>query len=93
MIGAWIVELLDGGATQTSRGFFQFAQLPAPGDRVMVMNHHGSRDVLGVVLVEHAPVPAEPGRAEPGIKLPPATEPTATVYVQWLTEDGEAPGV
>jgi len=89
MIGAWIVELLDGGATQTSRGFFQFGQLPAPGDRVTVTNRHGSRDVLGVVLVEHAPVPASPDR---GSASQPATEPTATVYVQWLAEDGEARG-
>lgn len=92
MIGAWIVELLDGGATQTNRGFFQFGQLPALGDRVTVTNHHGSRDVLGVVLVEHAPVPANPDRGNLKSASPPATEPTATVYVQWLAADELARG-
>lgn len=91
MTGAWIIELLDGGATHTSRGFFQFGQLPAPGDRVTVTNHHGSRDVLGVVLVEHSPVPANPVLSVPG-DAPPASEPSATVYVQWLAEDQEVRG-
>ena len=81
MIGAWVVEII-GDEKRVSRGFYNFAALPMSGNRVTLMNHRGTLDVLGVVDVEHAPVAIAEGEA-----LDQHKQPTATVYVQWIQED------
>ena len=82
MVVAWIVEVMSDG-THTARGLYDFVALPAMGDRLSLAKPDGTFDIMGVVLVEHVPAPSSP----PGGSTPPP-EPSATVYVQWIVEDG-----
>ena len=52
------------------------------GNRVTLANHRGTLDVLGVLDVEHTPVATTEGEARDQ-----PTQPTATVYVQWIRDD------
>ncbi|MCC6466992.1 MAG: hypothetical protein IT563_01625 [Alphaproteobacteria bacterium] len=81
MQDAWIVEIAEADK-RIGRGLFHFSQLPACGDRVSIPNDRGTLDILGVIQVEYAPVPAEPLS-----NAMPRTEPVATIYVQWVEED------
>lgn len=81
MVGAWVIEIV-GDEKRISRGFYDFAALPMTGNRVTLANHRGTLDVLGVLDVEHTPVATTEGEAR-GQR----TQPTATVYVQWIRED------
>jgi len=81
MVAAWVIEII-GDENRVSRGFYDFAALPMSGNRVTLMNHRGTLDVLGVLDVEHAPVSLAEDEARDQSK-----QPTATVYVQWIRED------
>jgi hypothetical protein len=79
VVGAWIIEI-DHHGQPVARGYHEFVQLPAIGDRVTLTKDETRLDVMGVIYVEHAPVRVtEHGRE--------ARRPTATVYVHWLAED------
>ncbi len=56
MASAWFVEV-QADDRRIQRGLFRFIQLPSQGDRVTLPNGRGTLDVMGVVSVEHAPVP------------------------------------
>ena len=81
MVGAWVIEFI-GDEKRISRGFYNSAALPTQGNRVTLMNHRGTLDVLGVLDVEHAPVALTQGGT-----LGQREQPTATVYVPWIQED------
>jgi hypothetical protein len=81
MTSAWVVEV-QADDRRIQHGLFHFVQLPAQGDRLTLPNDRGTLDVMGVVLVEHAPVPDS--SPERGLKR---LEPLATVFVQWIEED------
>jgi hypothetical protein len=79
---ASIVEVHRSGET-AGRGEYEFLQLPAPGDRIVIGNAHGALDILRVLYVEHSPVaiPRSP-MARPDAR--------ASVFVEWLDDyDGE----
>jgi hypothetical protein len=80
MVKAWVVEV-SADERRLALGIDDFIQLPAPGDRVAIPNARGSLDVMGVVQIEHAPARID----EHGN---PDREPMATVYAQWMEEDG-----
>ncbi len=78
MIEAAVHEGTEG----SGYGTFGFAQLPSPGDRIVVPNIRGACDILRVQYVEHHPV-----------KLPPPAnahpEPTASVIVIYESSFGD----
>ena len=81
MASAWVVGVqVDDRRIQ--RGLYQFVQLPSQSDRVTLPNERGTLDVMGVVSVEHAPVPEQPPKNS--LKR---EEPLATIFVQWIEED------
>jgi hypothetical protein len=81
MAVAWIVELMGDG-THTARGLYEFVALPVTADRLSLAKPEGGFDIMGVVLVEHVPAPTSPAPSRAA-----ATEPSATVYVQWIVVD------
>jgi hypothetical protein len=81
MAVAWIVEVMGDGA-HTARGLYEFVALPVTGDRLSLAKPEGGFDIMGVVLVEHVPAATSPPQSGTA-----ATEPSATVYVQWIVED------
>jgi hypothetical protein len=81
MDSAWVVEV-QADDRRIQRGIYDFVQLPAMGDRLTLPNERGTLDVVGVVLVEHAPVPHN--APERGLKR---EVPLATIFVQWIEED------
>jgi hypothetical protein len=81
MAVAWIVELMGDG-THTARGLYEFVALPVTADRLSLAKPEGGFEIMGVVLVEHVPAATSPPQSGTA-----ATEPSATVYVQWIVED------
>ena len=86
MVTAWVFEI-DKEERHVQRGLYQFVELPRQGDRVTLRNGRGATDVMGVVDVEHAPAPVGQPAGQ-GSNVPPAQEPLASVFVQWLAETG-----
>jgi hypothetical protein len=54
VIRARITEVLDGHA-RTSRGHFNFIQLPVPNDKIVITNRRGAYDVMRVLSAAPAP--------------------------------------
>jgi hypothetical protein len=81
MASVWVVEV-GADDRRVQRGLYHFLELPAAGDRVTLPNGRGTLDVMGVVMVEHAPVPDRPPLGALDRR-----EPLATIFVQWIEED------
>jgi hypothetical protein len=84
MASGWVVEV-GADERRVQRGLYHFLQLPARGDRVTLPNGRGTLDVLGVVMVEHAPVPDRPPLGALDRR-----EPLATIFVHWISEEDPA---
>ncbi len=77
---ARIIEITDGKAT--GRGDYEFVQLPAPGDRVVVGNERGDLEMLRTLRVKHLPTSVPATKFE-------KRGPLAIVYVEWVEEWNE----
>jgi hypothetical protein len=77
MLRATIVEEL--AEATTGRGDFEFVQLPAQGDRIILPELSGAVGFYRVMRLEHAPV---------AVNRPPTARPdaTVTVYVAWVQD-------
>lgn len=56
MISAPILELDGTGQRERNLGSFEFAQLPAPGDRVLLPAKDGRALIYKVVYVDYSPL-------------------------------------
>lgn len=79
MIRAHVVEQRSDEKTAV-RGEFEFIQLPAPGDRIVIGNVRGGIDIMQVLYVEHHPVAIPPSKSA-------RKDASATIYVGFIADE------
>ena len=81
MVRGRVMEIRDDGMSH-ARGDHDFAQLPQPGDRLVLGNDDGDLEMLRVVRIKHIPIRVPHSKLE-------GSEPLAMVYVEWEEEWNE----
>lgn len=79
-----VCEILDDGSAK-SYGFFDFAELPRAGDRLMVGNSAGFLDCVEVKWAEHRPLGTNPP-SEVGRLFKEANQPKVKIIARFLFE-------
>jgi len=81
MVRGRVMEIRDDGMGR-ARGDHEFAQLPQPGDRLVLGNDDGDLEMMRVIRIKHVPIRVPHSKLE-------GSEPLAMVYVEWEAEWNE----